>query len=54
MYVASMGYDVLSLPGSPIPPTTPTGKFEDVTFPVKIVAGLPEQYSNVVEAPELE
>jgi dipeptidyl aminopeptidase/acylaminoacyl peptidase len=32
-YIASTAYDVLSLPGGPIPPATPTGKFEDVTFP---------------------
>lgn len=33
MYVSSTAYDVLSLPGDPVAPATPSGSFEDVTFP---------------------
>src|SRR5258708_39727592 len=33
IFASAKAYDILSLPKEHYPPTTPTGQFEDVTFP---------------------
>jgi len=40
MFISAKAYDIVSLPTQRFPPSTPTGAFEDVTFPSR---GLPYQ-----------